>query len=357
MPATHDLTSAYLNGHTLVRARLLTLGVAQADLDDVSHEVFLLALKQRAAAPDAPPAVDWLQQACDLVALAYRRKAYRRREIPSDLREESALEPEYGWPVLDEGSASSAERLHRALAELSPAERELLALHLTAGMPFRALADINDCDVKTVRKRFSSASERLRRAFTGKRLAGRTTPVPGFPEGAARPQRASDSAIWRPLGVRSCVALSTVGNVLVSSWLGPVTQASVDFVIESGDAFARERGHRFAHFSIVEPASPPPGFDERQRLLEIARFCKRSLAALSFVATANNQRVAEQLLRGMSFLVRANFLLYGAKNDRDGASWLVKQGYSFDADPNVSVAVLLDALARTRGLRGKPDEV
>ena len=69
------------------------------------------------------------------------------------------------------------------------------------------------------------------------------------------------------------------------------------------------------------------------------------------VATANNHRVAEQLLRGMSFLVRANFLLYGAKNDVDGATWLVKQGYTFDADHNVSIAVLLDALAQTRALR------
>jgi RNA polymerase sigma-70 factor (ECF subfamily) len=332
----------------LVRARLLTLGVAQADLEDVSHEVFLLLLKQRALAEPQPSSAAWLHQACDLVALAYRRKAYRRREIPSELLEEPA--PLHEDP--DEDSASSAERLHRALAELSPAERELLALHLTAGMPFRALADINDCDVKTVRKRFSSASERLRRVLSGKRLSARTTPVPPALESAKQVQRANQSAVLRPLGVTSHVALATVGNVLVSSWLGPVDQASVDFVIASGEAFAREQGGRFAHYSVVEAASPPPGFDERQRLLEIARFCKRNLSALSMVASANNHRVAEQLLRGMSFLVRANFLLYGAKNDLDGATWLVKQGFTFDADANVSIAVLLDALAQTRGQRG-----
>jgi RNA polymerase sigma factor (sigma-70 family) len=347
--ATQDLSAAYLNSHALVRARLLTLGVAQADLDDVSHEVFLLLLTQRARAAGPVQANDSLHQACDLVALAYRRKAYRRREIPSELLAESAAS-EREWKEPDEGSASSAERLHRALVELSPAERELLALHLTAEMPFRALATISECDVKTVRKRVSSASERLRRLLSGKLLGNRLTPVPTV-ESTARPARASESAIWRPLGVQSCVAMSTVGNVLVTSWLGPVTQASVDFVIASGDAFARERGQRFAHFSIVEPESPPPGFDERQRLLEIARFCKRSLSALSFVTTAVNHGVAEQLLRGMSFLVRANFLLYGAKTELDGATWLVKQGFSFDADPSVSVAVLLDALARTRHLR------
>jgi RNA polymerase sigma factor (sigma-70 family) len=350
MPA-QDLSAAYLNSHALVRARLLTLGVGQADLDDVSHEVFLLLLKQRASAAEPAQGSDSLHQACDLVALAYRRKAYRRREIPSELLAEPASASERDWKEPDEGSASSAERLHRALAELSPAERELLALHLTAEMPFRTLANISDCDVKTVRKRVSSASERLRRLLSGGRLTSRSTPVPTALEGNARPKRASESAIWRPLGVQSCVAMSTVGNVLVSSWLGPVTQASVDFVIASGDAFARERGQRFAHYSIVEPESPPPGFDERQRLLEIARFCKRSLSALSFVTTVNNHGVAEQLLRGMSFLVRANFLLYGAKNDLDGATWLVKQGYTFDPDPNVSVAVLLDALAQTRQLR------
>jgi|GEM_PF-3044230 len=348
MKAHHGLTAEYLQSHPLVRARLLTLGVAQSDLEDVSHEVFLLLLKQRSA-DEPPPSSDWLHQACDLVALAYRRKAYRRREIPSELLEE----PTSSHEEPDEGSASSAERLHLALAQLSPAERELLALHLTAGMPFRALADINDCDVKTVRKRFSSASGRLRRVLTGRRLAIRTTPVPPAPESATPAQRANQSAELRLVGVKSCVAMSTVGNVLVTSWLGPVDQESVDFMISSGEAFAREQGARFAHYNIVEPASPPPGFDERQRLLEIARFCKRNLSALSMVATANNHRVAEQLLRGMSFLVRANFLLYGAKNDLDGATWLVKQGYTFDPDPNVSSAVLLDALAQTRALRAK----
>ncbi len=350
MKATDELATAYLDSHALVRARLLTLGVAPADLEDVGHEVFLCALKQRAAAPELTPAGDWLHQACDLVVLAYRRKAYRRREIPSELLEESPLGD---WKEPDEDSASSAERLHRALGELSAPERELLALHLTAGMPFRVLADINDCDVKTVRRRFSSASERLRRVLGRPGGLRAATPVPPSPEGWGRASRANQSAVLRPLGVKSFVAVSSVGNVLVSSWRGPVDQASVDFVISAGEAFGRERGERFAYLTVVEPESPPPTFDERQRLIEIARFCKRNLSALSMVATANNHRVAEQLLRGMSFLVRANFLLYGAKNDLDGASWLVKQGYTFDADPKVSVAVLLDALQQTRGLRGK----
>src|SRR4051812_17648930 len=212
MKAPHELTAEYLHSHPLVRARLLTLGVAPADLEDVSHEVFLRLLRQRTVT-ELPPSREWLHQACDLVALAYRRKAYRRREIPSELLQEPAAlleEP-------DEGSASSAERLHRALAELLPAERELLALHLTAGMPFRALADINDCDVKTVRKRFSSASERLRRVLTGKRLSTRATPVPLAPERAKPVVRANQSAELRPVGVTSCVAMSTVGSVLVTS--------------------------------------------------------------------------------------------------------------------------------------------
>jgi RNA polymerase sigma factor (sigma-70 family) len=354
MTLTDELATAYLDSHALVRARLLTLGVATADLEDVGHEVFLCALKQRAAAPELTPAGDWLHQACDLVVLAYRRKAYRRREIPSELLEESPPGLDRDWREPDEGSASSEERLHRALAELSAPERELLALHLTAGMPFRVLADINDCDVKTVRKRFSSASERLRRLLGRKSSTRAATPVPPAPESMGRAARANQSAVLRPLGVKSFVALSTVGNMLVSSWRGPVDQASVDFVIGSGEAFAREQGGRFAYLSIVEPESPPPSFDERQRLIEIARFCKRNLSALSMVATANNHLVAEQLLRGMSFLVRANFMLYGAKSDWDGASWLVKQGYTFDADPKVSIAVLLDALQQTRALRTGP---
>src|SRR5689334_19224170 len=130
MKLTHDLSAIYQNSHALVRARLLTLGVAQADLEDVSHEVFLLALKQRTSAPEHTPAADWIHQACDLVALAYRRKAYRRREVPSEMLEDPSGALERDWREPEEDRESSSERLHRALAQLSPAERELLALHL-----------------------------------------------------------------------------------------------------------------------------------------------------------------------------------------------------------------------------------
>lgn len=349
-----DFEAAYLHSQPLVRARLLSLGVPDTDLEDMSHEVFLLALRQQGLPTTSPPPAGWLTQACELVALAHRRRAYRRREVPSELLEDdSEQHAAVSWTELDESSASSADRLHRALAALSAPERELLALHLTAEMPFRALAGVVGCDVKTVRKRFLNASGRLRRLLSGT-LAERATPVPPpLDELGPRP-RHKQSALLVRHGVQSNLAIVSVGDVMVSSWLGSVTQASVGFLAATGDALTRERGHRIAHLSVVESESPPPGLDERQRLLDIARFCKRNLAVFSFVSSPGNRRIAEQILRAMGFLVRSQLVLYGAKDEVDGAEWLVSQGYVFDDDPAVSAAVLLNALDQARALRPPP---
>ena len=70
---------------------------------------------------------------------------------------------------------------------------------------------------------------------------------------AAVPGPCQDDVVFH--GVTSSVAMASLGNVLVTSWSGPVTQASVNFLIGVADALRRERGP-LAHLSIVEAESP-----------------------------------------------------------------------------------------------------
>lgn len=499
-----------------VAAQLARAGVPRRDIDDLCQEVLLVVVRRRPRLESDAAANAWLAEACHYVARSYRRKAFRRREI----LERTDAQIFGSLPAVNDVSELelAADQLHTALARLSAREREILALRLAADMPLRTLADLHECDVKTMRKRFQLAESKLRKhlllggapelanlrpkelmrvgvpsvtalqtvepevavgacddtlilswqgSFSEKSLErfldfGETLvksrgsqlrclsvidpgwSVPRFDErrrmseairfldrycealslvgaqdnhrlldqilrglgfleqarysfgnfpsvaaGAhwlvSRPAAPSEvthekaqrlvdavhetqaaardlapASVSRPTpdarerpvihGVRGSVAMVSLGNVLVTSWSGPVTQVSVNFLIETADELRRQRG-LLAHLSVVEAESPTPRFAERQRLLEVARLCKRSLAVFSFVGQMSNIRIAEQIMRGLGFLARSSLLMCGTRSEREGAEWIVQNGYSPEPEPVRGAQTVLDMLASARQLR------
>lgn len=490
----------------------------RADVDDLCQEVLLVALKRRPQLDSEAAASAWLAEACDYVARAYRRKAFRRREVLErvDAQLFSSL------PAVNDANPLelAADQLHAALGRLTAREREILALRLAAEMPLRTLADLHECDVKTLRKRLQLAERKLRvqllrggapelaalgpkelirvgaplaplppvaslalpgagpevavgacddtlilawqGSFSEKALErflelGETLvtargsqlrcinvidpgwSVPRFEErrriseairfldrycealglvgveaeyrvldqilrglgfleqarysfgsfpsveagahwlvrrradppaatqtraerlidavnevqAAAREQPPASGPRLRsqPVhhGLVGSVAIVSLGNVLVTSWRGPVTQASVNFLVTVADALRREHGP-LAHLSVVEAESPTPRFAERQRLLEVARHCKRNLAVFSFVGQMSNIRIAEQIMRGLGFLTRATLLMCGTRSEVEGADWIIQNGYSPDPDPAYGRQSVLELLAAARAL-------
>lgn len=514
-PKSLELDVALPSSSDFVASRLSALRVRSADIDDLRQDVFMVALKKQPHLYDEGAANAYLAKVCEFVALAHHRRAYRRYEVPGDVSEAAGLDALITPQVEESSSDWAADRLHTALSRLTPRQREILALRLAADMPFRTLAELHDCDAKTMRKRYQLALRQLQRhlaagvpvpfddvansngrlelappssirllgpaeqslalgvqdrtlivsfrgAFTDAALerflgfgeelvkergAGLSClsvvepfwPAPRYEErqrlnramrfldefcsafslvGTDHNQRLAEQIVrahgflqqtsysfgsfhsvhagarWvvsqerpRPQllnerttelvraveqtreqeappsapvprgaelihhGVQSSLALSSLGDTLVSSWLGPVTQAAVTFLVTTADRLRAERGRPLAHFSIVEPESPRPRFAERQRLLEIARMAKRNLGALGFVARSSNQRLAEQIIVGMGFLVRSKLKLCFAPSEAGAAKWLVEQGFGVEPSAELSVERLLDALAKTRGLR------
>src|SRR5690349_6335600 len=64
-----------------VTAQLLRCGVRGGDVDDLCQEVLLVAVRRRPQLDNDAADAAWLAEACDYVARAYWRKAFRRREI------------------------------------------------------------------------------------------------------------------------------------------------------------------------------------------------------------------------------------------------------------------------------------
>ncbi|HEX2869903.1 MAG TPA: sigma-70 family RNA polymerase sigma factor [Polyangiaceae bacterium] len=312
------LGAVYSASQNRLRARLVGLGVPLTDVEDLRHEVFVVALRRRAALSSDAAAAAWLNQVCEFVALAYRRKAYRRREVQKELPE---LDAEPVVVASGEGAGEQpSEQLHRALAELEPLERDLLALHLAAEVPFRTLAELHGCDVKTVRKRFQAAAKRLRRILEAE--------VPRQTAGAGRSLRAEPAPSSRgmalaQLGQSPSVAVGSLGNVLITCWRGALTPAALELVLQAGEALMHRVGPRIACLSIVDAAWPVPHFDERQRIFEALGFLRKNCLALSLSGAHPNLRMAEQILRGLGFLLQARYPLHAAQELPRAAAWLL----------------------------------
>jgi RNA polymerase sigma factor (sigma-70 family) len=306
---------------------LVGLGVPSNDVDDLRHEVFVVALRRRAALSNEAAAAAWLNQACEFVALAHRRKAYRRREVQKEVPDTevtalllAASESEVG--------ERPAERLHQALAALNPLERDLVALHLAADVPFRTLATLHGCDVKTVRKRFQAAAQRLRRILEAEMPRGTSGASSlGLPPvnvaSAVSPGATSPFRHW---GSGSGVAIGSIGNVLITSWRGALTPDALHLILEAGEAVRRHSGSRIACLSVVEAGWPIPRFDGRQLIFKALEFLRQSCVGFSLYGAHPNLRLGEQILRGLGFLLQTRYPLNASQDLREAAGWLVAEG-------------------------------
>lgn len=318
------LEAMYATSQKRLRARLVGLGVASTDVEDLRQEVFVVALRRRAELSNEAAAAAWLNQACEFVALAHRRKAYRRREIQKEVPELEQARLFATAAELDP-SERPAERLHRALAALNPLERDLLALHLAADVPFRTLAELHGCDVKTVRKRFQLAAKRLRRileAETSREVAA----LKSAPWAAPAIGTGLGVSTYRHFGSDSGVSVGAVGNVLLSSWRGALTSAGLQLIFRAVEALRESSGSRLAFLSIVEAGWPVPQFDGRLLIFQALEFLRQSCVAFGLYGAHPNLCLGEQIMRGLGFLLQVRYPISAAQDLNEAAAWLVAHG-------------------------------
>ncbi len=339
-----QLEAMYSASQKRLRARLVGLGVPSTDVEDLRQEVFVVALRRRAELSNEAAAAAWLNQACEFVALAHRRKAYRRREIQTELPEREQVRLLGAAAELDSGERP-AQRLHRALAALQPLERDLLALHLAADVPFRTLAELHGCDVKTVRKRFQLAAKRLRRILEAE--ASREVAALKSAPWAARcldvGVGSGPVAAYRHFGADSGTSISSIGNVLITSWRGALTPAGLQLLFRAGEALMASSGPRIACLSIVEAGWPVPHFDGRLLIFQALEFLRQSCVAFGLYGAHPNLSLGEQIMRGLGFLLQVRYPISAALDLGEAATWLLAHG----ADARVGVEHLVEAARLT----------
>jgi RNA polymerase sigma factor (sigma-70 family) len=151
MPKRSFETLVTDHGATVLRVCLAVLG--PADADDAWSETFLSALKAYPELPADANVEAWL------VTIAHRKaidivRATNRRPQPVGEVPESAAPPTVDSPDLD---------LIAALEQLPPRQRQAVAYHYLAGLPYREIAAIVGGTTDAARRAAADGIAALRR--------------------------------------------------------------------------------------------------------------------------------------------------------------------------------------------------
>ena len=138
------------------------------DAADIVAETFLVAWRRGDAVPAGDEALLWLYGVARRALANQRRSALRRGRLGERLRQELATAPPAAAGREDESSGA----VRAALAELRPADRELLLLAAWEGLDSRQLAVVLGCSPNAAKVRLHRARKRFAAALKPSTDAG-----------------------------------------------------------------------------------------------------------------------------------------------------------------------------------------
>lgn len=137
---------------------LRRLGVRHADLEDVTHDVFLTVYRKLDVYDPERPVRPWLFAFAYRAASDYRRLA-RHREEPTDDVPEREASAARGDDILEQKEESAL--IHAALARIDLDRRAVLVAHEIDGTPMRDVAAALGIPLNTAYSRLRIAREEL----------------------------------------------------------------------------------------------------------------------------------------------------------------------------------------------------
>jgi RNA polymerase sigma-70 factor, ECF subfamily len=140
----------------IVHATNGDLGIAE----DIVQEALIRALQQAEQLREEASMFPWLVRIALRVGLDYRRKV-RREMLTDQIREEAAAEE--ASPDHRVSAAEDSSRVRAALAELKPAQRQLVVLRYFASLSVAELAEVFGKSEPAIRKDLQRARERVKK--------------------------------------------------------------------------------------------------------------------------------------------------------------------------------------------------
>ncbi len=165
MTTSPDFRTIYESEFTYVWQVLRRLGVRDADIEDVAHDVFVTVHRRLPDYDSVRPVRPWLFGISFRIASDYRQSARYRWEVPKDV----ADTPDGAPTVYDHLVARDAQRLvAEALDTLDTTVRAVFVMHDIEGHSIPEIVDSLDAPLNTLysrlriaRRQFSVAVRRL----------------------------------------------------------------------------------------------------------------------------------------------------------------------------------------------------
>lgn len=321
---TRELTAeAYQHFAPYVQRALSQLGVRDADLPDVCHEVFMVVHSRSDALDEVVHFDLWLREICRRVASGYRRRSSNRKEVLAA----EPLGPEHEPPPGDPWESLGQEDLVRhALRELDEESRDLLALHDVGEMPLTELARLTLRDRKTVRKRLLLARRRLATLMSsseeplGER---RSQPPPlgqlGVPLNASA---AKPLAGLEVLAVTRGITIGLFGNIVMTVWPDVASAEALEELLHWGTHVIEASAGRIGYMALVESTVRPPNLAGRRKIVEALDRFGPHVIKYSTVLLGGGSWIAQPIMSGLMVLARPRFPMRFFKTADSAAAWL-----------------------------------
>lgn len=164
-PSPPDIKAVYTAYAGKVHRHLQRLGVHPNDLEDLTHEVFIIVHRKLPTFDPAKPLAPWLHGICKKRADRYRRNAYTRRVTPVDVLEFDDMSCKGTSPEQRRAREEARAELNELLDELDPDKREILVMYEIDGMDCAEIAQELGIPLGTVHSRLSAARKALLKAY------------------------------------------------------------------------------------------------------------------------------------------------------------------------------------------------
>jgi RNA polymerase sigma-70 factor (ECF subfamily) len=149
------------HGQRLARVAYATVGDWSA-AEDVVQETVVRAIAEVDRLREDASVVSWLSRIAVRVAIDGKRKTHRETLFAEPPEEDTPTTVRAPSPEVALSSAESRTMVARAMAQLPPATREVLALRYDAGFTAAEIAELTGKSEVAVRKELQRARDRLR---------------------------------------------------------------------------------------------------------------------------------------------------------------------------------------------------
>jgi RNA polymerase sigma-70 factor (ECF subfamily) len=162
-----DLSAIYSERVEFVWLTLQRLGVRDADLEDLAHDVFLIAHRKLRSYDGTSRVTTWLFGICLRVAANYRRRAHVRLERPMGSAESYEGPSEGSGPEELFRQREARARLAAVLDALDLTKRAVFVMFEIEGLSCAEIATAMGVPLGTVYSRLHAARRAFAAAFAG----------------------------------------------------------------------------------------------------------------------------------------------------------------------------------------------